>query len=64
MKRLLRLNASHITLLDKCLHTMEQTIMDTIGDQFDDNLESERDTIRRSLDAIANDVGMAIRNVV
>src|SRR5438067_5947790 len=41
--------------------------MDTIDDQddtlFDDRLESQRDIIRESLDAIANDVGMMLRDV-
>jgi hypothetical protein len=41
--------------------------MDTFDDQndkqFDDRLEPERNTIRQSLDAIVNDIGMAMRDV-
>jgi hypothetical protein len=43
---------------------MEDSIMDNLDDQndtqFDDRLESQREAIRQSLDAIANDVGMAL----
>src|SRR3954467_265584 len=46
---------------------MEDTIMNTFDDQddtlFDDRLESQRETLRESLDAIANDIGMAMRDV-
>src|SRR6266498_1487677 len=46
---------------------MEDTIMDTIDDQddtlFDDRLYSQRETIRQSLHEIANDIGMAMRDV-
>src|SRR5437763_343901 len=31
--------------------------------QFDNHLESQRKAIRQSLDAIANDIGMALRDV-
>ena len=31
--------------------------------QFDDHLHSQREAIRQSLDAIANDIGMAMRDV-
>ena len=41
--------------------------MDTFDDQddtqFADHLYSQRETIRESLDAIANDIGMAMRDV-
>ena len=41
--------------------------MDTFDDQddtqFTDHLYSQRETIRQSLDAIANDIGMAMRDV-
>jgi hypothetical protein len=30
---------------------------------LDDRLESQRETIRQSLDAIANDIGMALRDI-
>src|SRR3954466_10463586 len=46
---------------------MEDTIMDTIDDQddtlFDDHLYSQREAIRESLDTIANDIGMAMRDI-
>ena len=41
--------------------------MDTLDDQdrmqIDDHLYSQRETIRQSLDAIGNDIGMAMRDV-
>ena len=39
--------------------------MDTIDEyqEIDDRLDAQRDIIRQSLDAIANDIGMAMRDV-
>ena len=41
--------------------------MDTIDDQddgrFDDGIDAQREMIRQSLDAIANDIGMALRDM-
>ena len=41
--------------------------MNTFDEQdsftFDDKLDTQRDIIRQSLDAIANDIGMAMRDV-
>ena len=52
---------------DKYLHTTEDSIIDTLDDQedtqFEDRLETQRETIRQSLDAIANDIGMVMRDV-
>jgi hypothetical protein len=52
---------------DKYLHTTEDSIMDTIDDQdntqSDDKLDAQRDIIRQSLNEIANDVGMMLRDV-
>jgi hypothetical protein len=44
---------------------MEDNIMDEIGQQIDqdDRLDAQRDIIRQSLDAIVNDIGMAMRDV-
>jgi hypothetical protein len=48
---------------DKYLHTTEDTIMDTHDDeQFDNDTGSQRETIRGSLDEIASDIGMRMRD--
>ncbi len=52
---------------DKYLRIMEETIMDTIDDQndvgVDHDTETQRDIIRQLLNEIANDAGMALRDV-
>jgi hypothetical protein len=50
---------------DKYLHTQEDTIMDTDNEhhETDDRLNAQRDIIRQSLDAIANQIGMTMRDV-
>jgi hypothetical protein len=52
---------------DKYPHNKEDTIMDTIDDQndgrFDVGIDAQREMIRHSLGAIANDIGMALRDV-
>jgi hypothetical protein len=48
---------------DKYLHTKEDTIMDNIDDgRFDNDIQSQREIIRRSLDEIASDIGMVMRD--
>ena len=44
---------------------MEDNAMNTIErqDESDDSLDAQRDIIRQSLDAIVNDIGMAMRDV-
>jgi hypothetical protein len=55
---------SHIDK-DKYLHLQENTIMNKIDPQTesDDSLDAQRDIIRQSLNEIANDIGMAMRDV-
>ena len=50
---------------DKHLHTQEDDIMDDIDPQTgsDMRLDAQRDIIRQSLDAIINDIEMAMRDV-
>jgi hypothetical protein len=52
---------------DKYIPTAEDNIMDTTEPQdtssTDDRLDAQRDIIRQSLDAIANDIGMTMRDV-
>jgi hypothetical protein len=49
---------------DKYLHTKEDTIMDNIDDErFDNDIQSQREIIRRSLDEIASNIGMVMRDV-
>ena len=47
--------------VDKYLHSKEDNTMHTFDHQddliFDDRLDTQRDIIRQSLDAIANDIG-------
>ena len=51
---------------DKYLHITEDTIMDTLDDFYttstDDRLDAQRDIIRESLNEIATDIGMAMRD--
>jgi cell division GTPase FtsZ len=51
--------------VDKYLHITEDTLMDTIDEyhEIDDRLDAQRDIIRQSLDAIVNDIGIAMRDV-
>jgi hypothetical protein len=50
---------------DKYLHTQGDGIMDDIDPQTEpeNRLDAQRDIIRQSLDAIVNDIGMAMRDV-
>jgi cell division GTPase FtsZ len=50
---------------DKYLHITEDTLMDTIDEyhEIDDRLDAQRDIIRQSLEAITNDIWMAMRDV-
>ena len=51
---------------DKYLHNKEDTSWTTTDEQdqdFDDRLDIQRDIIRQSLDEIANDIGVAMRDV-
>ena len=50
---------------DKYLRNMEDDTTDDIGPQTgsDMRLDAQRDIIRQSLDAIVNDIGMAMRDV-
>jgi hypothetical protein len=51
---------------DKYLHTEEDTIMGTNDDQdderFDNDIESQRNIIRQTLNEIVNDIGMVMRD--
>ena len=66
---LARVKRSGLSLVKatKYLHTMEDNTMSTTGpyDELstDHELDAQRDIIRRSLDAITNDIGMAMRDV-
>ena len=50
---------------NKYLHTLEDDIVNDIDPQTgsDMRLDAQRDIIRQSLDAIVNDIGMAMRDV-
>ena len=50
---------------DKYLRNMEDNIMDEIDPQTasDGKLDARRDIIRQSINEIANDIGMAMRDV-
>ena len=50
---------------DKYLRNTEDHLMNTIEYDYDsdDNLDIQRDIIRQSLNAIVNDIGMAMRDV-
>ena len=52
---------------DKYLHNMEDNHMNTIEHEddssTDDTLDAQRDIIRQSINEIANDIGMAMRDV-
>ena len=50
---------------DKYLLITEDSIMDTVNQhpEVDDKLDAQRDIIRQSINEIANDIGMAMRDV-
>jgi hypothetical protein len=50
---------------DKYLLITEDSIMDTVNQhpEGDDRLDAQRDIIRQSINEIANDIGMAMRDV-